>query len=44
MKKFLKYFLLPLFVLGLIAAGVGAYYAYNWSKTPVTINGGVYDA
>lgn len=43
MKKFLKYFLLPLFVLGLIATGVGAYYAYNWSKTPVTINGGVYD-
>lgn len=43
MKKFFKYFVLPLFLLVLIAAGIGAYYAYNWSKEPVTIEGEVYD-
>lgn len=43
MKKFFKYFLLPLLLLVLIAAGLGAYYAYNWSKTPVVIEDSVYD-
>ena len=43
MKKIFKYFVLPLFLLAVIIAGVGTYYAYNWSKTPVVIEGSVYD-
>lgn len=43
MRKFLKYFVLPLFILSLIAASIATYYAYNWSKTPVTLTDSVYD-
>lgn len=43
MKKFFKYFILPLFLLAIIATAVGAYYAYNWSKTPVSLEASVYD-
>ena len=43
MKKLFKYVVLPLFLLALIAAGIGAYYAYNWSKEPVTVEGQAYD-
>ena len=43
MKKFFKYFILPLFLLAIITTAVGAYYAYNWSKTPVSLEASVYD-
>lgn len=43
MKKFLKYFLLPLFLITLIVSAGAAYYTYNWSKTPVTLENSVYD-
>lgn len=43
MKKFFKYFVLPAFLLAFIVAGVGTYYAYNWSKTPVALEDSVYD-
>ena len=43
MSKILKYLILPVVVLSLILSSVAAYYAYHWSKTPVTLNDSVYD-
>ncbi len=43
MKKLFKYFLLPLFLLGLIVLGAASYYSYQWSKTPVTLQDSVFD-
>lgn len=43
MKKIFKYFLLPLFLLIFIVGGLGAYYIYTWSKTPVVLENAVYD-
>ncbi|MDO5667284.1 MAG: endolytic transglycosylase MltG [Alcaligenaceae bacterium] len=43
MKKFFKYLVFPVFLLAFVVAGVGAYYAYNWSKTPVSLDNSVFD-
>lgn len=43
MKKFFKYFVLPVFLLALLVAGAGAYYVYHWSNTPVKLADSVYD-
>lgn len=43
MKKLFKFVILPLLLLALIAGGGFAYYAYQWSQTPVTLEDEVYD-